>query len=116
MWKQIGDPVNLRSPFFLGNEMILDRIDAALERMKARGHDTHPSYEILRQKKDSIAAGSKYECFDVTKHCLGAIGAAIVTINYKFIDGKNVEVYNKSYKKFNLQKCINEWNEHSPSQ
>ncbi|AKB78625.1 hypothetical protein MSHOH_2142 [Methanosarcina horonobensis HB-1 = JCM 15518] len=67
-------------------DTLLEKMDIALERMKARGGDricfdgiNH--YQELKKKRDAVAGGTQYTVENVTEDVLRSVGALVPKAN-----------------------------------
>jgi len=60
---------------------LLGRIDHALAKMKANGFENHAKYRELKEKRDLVAAGTKYQVRDVTEDLIRGFGAQMASIS-----------------------------------
>lgn len=87
------------------NDNILERIDAALGRMRGLGHDIDENgdpcehYERLKSKRDAIAGGSSYATYSIAPYLIAYVGAHIPDVNFKRdVEGNHILVSGRGKK------------------
>jgi hypothetical protein len=71
------------------NDNILERIDMALERMRAEGHDVDESggpcehYENLQAKRQAVADGQPHAIYSIAPYLITRVAAEIPDYNFK---------------------------------
>jgi len=81
------------------SQELIQRIDIALTRMEARGDGNTIHFDRLKAKRDAIASQAyPYAVYQVESYVIGALGAAIPSINRRCSNGECINTLAQRHK------------------